>query len=399
MTGPSQPEPASSPTTDSAGPVYLQVKALPIFRPPNQPSRNLEGDDKFSAPLSGRSDQCARAGCGNPLPPQTGPGRPRRFCSELCRRSSSREVRTGVRGVSRESQARKSTPFGDAIRAAIDQAGLSLGEISEIAATFDRVELPPATVSNWQNGRTPLPGPDRDRKIHALERILGLSRGELLLLLAQVAPNRAPAAPQQPLRPPAAPHHQLVALRESVGRLGGVDGYVTTVVKERFVVARDHRHLYRLVQQTIRATSDFTDCYWLFASAEDEDAEVKVRPVPPCRVGRRVQHGPLIAAELLFDKTLRRGETHTFEFRLDCQQVPHPQPFVRRWTSPPGQPCLDSLELAVRFEAAPRQVWECEWPTEHGDPIDLRLAPLNGDTVHLTRTHPVPGLVGLRWSW
>lgn len=329
------------------------------------------------------------------MPPQTGPGHPRRFCSEDCRRAARRDARSG--SPQRIRCSLPNTAFGERLGVGIRDSGLSLEAICAKATVEDGVDLSPSTVSNWSHGRTPRPSPERDNRVHALERILGMSRGELLLLLTASRPA-APLEPRPTGGPPAAPHQQLLALRDRVGRLGGVDGYVTTSVKERYVIGRDRQPRYRMVEQTIRATDDHTDCYWLFASADDRDAQITLRTVPPCRVGRRIQHGSLMAAELLFDKTLTRGDVHTFAFRLDSVELPHPPAFVRRWTSPPGQPALDALQMEVKFEARPRAVWECEWPTEYARPVDLLAVRLDAGVARLTRTHAAPSLIGVRWN-
>lgn len=64
----------------------------------------------------------------------------------------------------------------------------------------------------------------------------------------------------------------------------------------------------------------------------------------------RSPRGDLIAVELIYDRILKPGETHTFTFQLDEQQLAQPVRDCRRWAGPPA---LESLRMSVVFDSTP----------------------------------------------
>jgi hypothetical protein len=366
-----------------------QVMGPVEFRPPSQ---SPVPDERITVGriLKREYASCARSGCPELFEVSLRPGRPRRFCGDTCRRAAQRGSKRAA--TPRPPDLRS---FSWRLHQAILASGLKLEEISDRLDREDGVDLPPSTLSNWRNGGTPQRRDDRDLRVYALERVLALNRRALLSLLD---PPGVPAVGPPADEPPADPYARLRRLRKQVGLLGGVDGYITTRVRERFVVGAGDRHRYRQVLQTVLATDPNTDCYWMFAAADHPMEALRLVPIAGCRIGRRIQQGRLIAAELLFDRILRPDEEHTFEFRAEFPDGPDPEPFVRRWTSPPGLPALDSLELEVRFEVTPREVLACRWAADDQPPVDDVPVPVHDGVATLSLHHPVPGLYGLRWT-
>lgn len=338
-----------------------------------------------------RYEVCARPGCNEAFEVRTGPGRPQRYHNATCRRAST----SGSRPAPVDEPASPPTAFSRTLDEAIRGSTLTLRAICATLAAEDGVSLSASTLSNWRSGRVPEERSDRNDRVYGLERVLRLDRGSLLLQLDRGTP--APAAPEPSPRRPS-PHQALVEFRDQLGRLGGVGGYVSTRVSESCVIGPDCRRHHRRVRQTTLATEDDTDAYWLLASADRRDTTITLQTIKGCRLGRQQQQGALRAYELLFDRTLGRGETHTFTYQLGFPEETELVPFIRRWTSPPGQPALDHFDLEVHFQNPPRQVWECRWPTEAGAPVDVRPVGLGDGRARLTMAHPVPGLIGLRWE-
>ncbi|MFD0630293.1 multiprotein-bridging factor 1 family protein [Catenulispora yoronensis] len=84
-------------------------------------------------------------------------------------------------------------PFAEALRAAITARGLSLDSLQRRLS--DRgVRVGTATLSCWQNGRRRPERPDSLRAVSALEEILGLPGGSLLVLLGPPRPAATASA-------------------------------------------------------------------------------------------------------------------------------------------------------------------------------------------------------------
>ena len=376
--------PAGPTTTANA-----QVDGLNYFRPDDQVAITPERAE-VAAILAEDTRPCQRTGCSNHFSRSPGPGRPRRFCSSSCRRADRHDA-----GKPRLASAPPG--FAGILAEAITRSRLTLTEICDRLAGEDGVALARTTLHNWCTGTRPQRRPRLHEQLCALERVLGLRRGTLLLQLDPGTPadDATPSAPE----PSVAPRAQVRTLRQRVRRLGGVDGYLTTEVSERCTVSPDRNGHFRQVVQTVLATGEHTDCYWLFAAADHSGEEVNLSMLRSCRLGRKVRYGDVLALELLFDTKLRRGQEHTFGFRLTMPRGPQPVESVRRWTSPPGQPTLDRFELAVTFSTPPLRVFESVWPTETSDPDDRRPVPLDAGTARMALDHPAPAVVGLRWEW
>lgn len=371
----------------------VMPSAAAVLFSPNSLTAHSEPSRANTRPELGQRASCARAGCTEPLPAQAGPGRPRRFCSQECRRRSARASRKAKRPARPQPL---TTKFSDTLRTAIQGSGLTLHGISAKLLAEDGVTVSTATLSNWQTGRAPSRSQEVTARMYALERVLGLQRGKLLLLLDGDPSVQPVVVPIQPARRSSSPKSEISDLRGLADRLGRVDGYVTTAVTEQVRIGGDRKPHLSVVRQTVLAVGDDTDCYWLFYSADDGGARTYVRPLKGCRPGRHLQRGDLVADELLFDKVLKRGESHTFTFRLDFHHRSQPSPLYRRST---GQPTVEKLDMTVMFDVQPRHVWKCVWHARGEAPVDPDPVVLVDGAAHVELTHPVPGMHGLRWTW
>ena len=368
-----------------------QVKrSAAVRRADSYESRTVAARPAISSASFGRDRRCAYARCHQPLPQQTGPGRPRRFCSPECRQRAGRHPRSiptappPVLGK-----------FSRRLRGAIKASGLKLGTIVRRMREEDGIEVSASTLSNWQCGNPPRRiSVDDDERIYALERVLKVRRGELLLLLDQERPHRSAIRARRSL---AKPDDEIDTLRRQLNQRGGTFGYITTAVSEVIRVGADHRELLRTVCQTVRAIEEGTvDCYWAFYSADMVGASTDVKGISGCRPGRYVPVGDIVAMELLFDRLLPRGASHTFQFGVVPRSYSPGEPCVRRST---GQPTLEQLDMIVQFDAPPAEAWTAEWPARGERPTKRERTALSEGAVQLHKPHPVPGIYGLGWSW
>jgi len=278
---------------------------------------------------------------------------------------------------------RSPSRFSEVLRTAIDATGMSLREISDLLAELDEVTVSRSTLSNWQCARVPRRSPEEDERIYALERVLQLRRGELVLLLEETAV--APSGGDEEVR----------ALRTLAGQLGGVSNCITIAVDDTLQVA-DRKPQRRTVRQVVRAIATNADCYWTIYSPDAAGPRVPFEPLHGCRVGRIVPHGDLIAVELLFDRILQLGESHEFGFRIVEQGLSSPVRDCRRWAGPPA---LERLQMSVAFDLPPRQVAACQWNTRKEQPHSARAVPIIDGIARLRMSHPVTGMYGLSWRW
>lgn len=337
-----------------------------------------------------RPGYCAHRLCSRPLPPQDGPGRPRRFCSSKCRQQHGKQARTEAAAVPRPPRPLHGR-FSERLRRAISDQNLKLATISRRLLEEDRLSVSPSTLSNWQNGQPPRRNPEDDRRIQALERVLRLRSGELLMLLdleRQTSRSRLN-------RPIPRPDSPIEALRASLNRRGGTSGYVTIQLTDTVTIDADWRERDRRVQVTVRAIENgVVDSYWAFYDADAVDSVTDFKVHSGCRIGRFVFAGELVAVELLFDRLLPLGGTHTFEFSVLARAGGVNEPHVRRAVS---QPTFESLQMYVRFAVSPQAVWAAEWPTPEGPSIKGKALQIKNDTVDVSYAHPAIGMYGVEW--
>jgi hypothetical protein len=275
--------------------------------------------------------------------------------------------------------------FSDELRRAIDRSGRSLASISAELAAVD-VRVSPASLSAWQRGHyEPVP----DRRVHALERVLGLRGGWLALRLAT---GRPPAA-----RPGPDPcdTDRLQAELTTLATPTLLSDYVIIAIHDDVHVGEDHR-MAITVRQTVRAVRRGVDSAWCFYSPDAAGADFVIGSAANCRIGRRVRlAGGRLATELLFDRRLARGEAHRYKFHV--RQLPGGAAdlLYRRTIS---THTVEKLRIRAVFARRPRAAWVCHWPVPE-DPASQHPAAVDEATVTLARASPAPATYGIRWSY
>ncbi|ALG07227.1 hypothetical protein [Kibdelosporangium phytohabitans] len=290
--------------------------------------------------------------------------------------------------------------FAEALRAAIAARGLPLDRIRERLLRRGH-SLTAATLSYWQSGRS---RPERRESLAALahlEDILEVATGSLTGLLGPPRPrgrwtvrhdNRPQMQAFWPEPDPVAAALDQVDIRwdERLTRISQHD--------QVFVGAHRGEIAFRS-QQVLRAETDGPDRWVVIVHLDEHDRSLPVvRPRRGCRLGRVVENprAGLLVAELLFDRTLYRGDTIITEHEL-INRRPYPEAtnYERKFRLPVRQ-----FVLEVNFDLAAVPV-ECVRVRRMDDGTE-DVAPARIDTAG--RVHDVvlnfgPGCAGFQWTW
>lgn len=344
--------------------------------------------------------------CGSPVPELLSPtgsrrrGRPRTFCSERCRLGD-RRTRTAFEPGRRREQL---AAFAGAVREAIAARGLSLRELEALlVADYPPLASSVATLSAWQTGTSSPPRTPNGRdRVLALERCLGVPAGDLALLMPGGAAVPAP-------RPPARAEGLAVRharLEHLVTSVAGSQQVLPVRLAKDVTLGPGRRPLSIRITLRVRAVHDGVDRFWYIDSG-DPRLRPTVTDTTGCSPGRSLAEaapapGPaLLAAELVLDRRLARGEHHDFSFlvRYDTDPVGprSPEPLFRHQLDRPHE----RLDLTVSFDrrSLPAEIRRCRWT--HRDRAEhSRAVTVPGCAAYqLVVTDPVPGGYGWQWRW
>lgn len=385
---------------------------MPVIAPPQPAATSETGvvpGTVVLAPRAGRERRRCPV-CARPIQDVLSPsgrrqrGRPRVFCSERCRLGERRDPAPADPHRRRVEIA----AFATAVRAAIAAGALSLRELeARLAAGYGALASSVATLSAWQTGSSSPPptGTGRDRVL-ALERTLGVPTGDLVLLMpggGVVPPPRPPGRAVSPAARRARLHHLLAAL-------SGSQQVLPVELSKEHRLGRGRLPLYTRVAMRVRAVHDGVDRFW-FVHAPDPRLRPTLVEGRGCRVEREVAEprvsqlpsmaAPLMAAELVFDRALGRGERYDFSFLVqsDAEWDPPrpPDPVFRHLQS---RPC-EKLDLAVTFDrkTRPVSVLECRWRPRDLAEVVRRRPPEQCWQYRLIIDDPRPAGYGWRWEW
>ncbi|AHH94664.1 hypothetical protein GCM10010174_37830 [Kutzneria viridogrisea] len=299
-------------------------------------------------------------------------------------------------------------PFHIALQAAISARGLSLETIQRrLQASGHEVSI--ASLSYWQRGRS---RPERASSLEAvrcLDRILGLPSGSLIALLGPTRP-RGRWANHVPGSVPFA------ALGHSDRSLRVVSDAIDPDTNQRLETISHHQDLhldaagrgYRMVvRRVLRARADGADRMLVMNVGDDPKAgQPQFTAGANCRVGRVVHDAEeeMTAAELLFHRPLRVGETYLAEYEIAGT---NPEVRVSELTLGFRQPTRECvLQVLFHAEGLPARcypVWQPQAKQLSRTPrgVDLhseqRIEP--GGSVHIALVDIPAGCYGLRWDW
>jgi hypothetical protein len=303
---------------------------------------------------------------------------------------------------------RRQTRFGAHLAEAIKDSELSLEAISTRLRVDHGIGVSPSVLTSWKRyGRLPRRTEGDQELIQALEQVLARPAGELWLSLERDRHQRKAVAvrgavpespPRRAARRPNAEEPAVDLLRRRMCELASSDDYVTTAVEERITIGRDRYEHLRRVRLTVRDVGEGrTDCYRLIYAPNS--AENQLRSEWRCRIGRRIEgekNSGLGVVELLFDRVLALGTSHTFGYVEVGARSGMPRTWVRRGI---GHSSVDVMDMIVRFESPPARVFTCQWDQQGEPPTITNEVGLIDGTATLHLTKPAPGLYGLTWLW
>jgi hypothetical protein len=305
--------------------------------------------------------------------------------------------------------------FAAAVRAAIDQSGLTLREIEKRLARWGDLRSSFATLSSWQSGATqPARTTTGRNRVLALERELDLAVGQLYLqlpdppVLRPLRPVGQVAGQRRPNLDPLIERHK--RLQNQVNMLTGSQQILPVAWSKEYVVGADRWPVRTLIKLRLRAAHDDVDRYWFFHAFERRTAP-RVTSGDGChRISERLdgesaRSGPgtvqVAAVELLFDRVLRRGESYEFSFAVEYSDSPASALLAgQEFRHVQSQPC-QRVDLSLTFDPQnlPLSVERCLWRGR--DLQRIKHLPMRGDGSRfaLRLESPVPAGYGWNWAW
>ena len=278
--------------------------------------------------------------------------------------------------------------FAEALRSAITNRGLGLERLREHLSQHG-VSVSLATLSYWQTGRS---RPERKKSLQAvvhLEHILQVPPGHLSELLGPPQSRgrwlrRAPA-PMSAFWPEPSQVEQ--ALDDMETRW---DDQLIRVSQQDFVtIGADRTERSFRSRQVLSASMNGPDRWVVILHADSSDRPLpELRALKNCEIGRLVQdeaHG-FLAAELLFDQVLRKGESIVIEHELVTVA---PRPLATRYERQFRLPAREYV-LEVTFEGAPPAS-----VTQLADHTSVKPS----RTLLDVALDVQPGVRGFHWSW
>jgi hypothetical protein len=295
--------------------------------------------------------------------------------------------------------------FSTALRSAISTSGLSLDRI-QARLQARGVSVSVTALSYWQSGKR---RPERQSSIAAvrvLEDILAVSSGALLSLLPPPRPRGASSRhssrrAEQPLT------FARDVLQPMLDKIGAPDALQLhhqlklVGLHDLCDIAADGGQRAIAARAVFQAGADGQDRWLLVYAQGDPVAEPPtLHAIRNCSIGRSEvndEHG-ITVAELLFDQTIDRGETHLVEYSLDNAGPPYPEcgnTHYREFRRP-----VREYLLEVRFDdgITPRHCWQYsrKGPDDQADRRELKLDQANG--VHAVALDFGPGVFGIDWD-
>jgi transcriptional regulator with XRE-family HTH domain len=285
-------------------------------------------------------------------------------------------------------------PFNVALHAAIQARGLSL-EALRRRLEDQGIAVSLSTLSYWQRGRTRPERADSLRAVRALEVILGLPRHSLLTLLKPSAERSAgPWLPVEEL----CPEPGVRDLMDEIGERG--ERQLTGLSQHDQHVIGPGRELREVRSRAVFQAQQRGADRWIAVYHHPQRVLPSSRTARGCRFGRvRVDEASgLIAAELLFDRVLGRGETYLLEYGFGFEETGPPVAEEGRGFRTPQHEFL--MEVRFHPSALPARcyrTWRPDAQTALKDLADLRLSSYH--SAHFIEFGVTAGYHGMRWEW
>ncbi|GAB2974909.1 hypothetical protein GCM10017788_42540 [Amycolatopsis acidiphila] len=286
------------------------------------------------------------------------------------------------------------TAFSMALRTAIARSGLSLDRL-QARLQANGIPVSVTALSYWQSGKRQ---PERQSSLSAvrvLEDVLGLRPGELLSLLPPPRPRGVARRRTEPVNFPV---DALRALLERVGAPHALEQQHQlnlASLHDRCEIAADGGQRSTTARAVFQSTADGQD-RWLLVYDHGGAAPPRLHALRNCRAGRvevDPEHG-LTAAELIFDRSIDRGETQLIEYTLTNGGPPYPEcanTHYREFRRP-----VREYLLEIQFDTAPARCWQYARTGDAEEGRDLQLDATGG--VHAVALDFGPGVFGIGWG-
>ncbi|MCP2327115.1 transcriptional regulator with XRE-family HTH domain [Hamadaea flava] len=291
-------------------------------------------------------------------------------------------------------------PFSAALHLAIEDRGLRLEEIQEkLAAAGVTVSL--TTLSYWRRGRSRPERPDSMKAVRLLEEILALPPESLI---AQLGPRR-PRGRWLTQPPGTLDIDRLFEDATSVSRMiGELDRWLNheltrLSLHDLYLVGGDRQEISLTCRQVLRSNVDRLSRTVGIFRTDDLKAFTDIRALRNCRLGRvRTDAASgLLAAEIIFDRMLARGDTVVIEYAFLSDSATPTETYYRGFNVP-----VSEYVLEVQFDqrAVPARCYRYERRAIHAPDQGVReiwIGSTHG--AHLVASDVPPGIVGMRWEW
>ncbi len=285
-------------------------------------------------------------------------------------------------------------PFNVALHAAIQARGFSL-ETLRRRLEEQGITVSLSTLSYWQRGRTRPERADSLRAVRGLEVILELPRHSLLTLLRPSA-ERA-AGPWLPLEE-LVPEPSVRDLLDEIGDPG--DRQLTGLSLHDQYIIGPTRALTEIRTRTVFQAQQRGVDRWVAVYHHPLGLLPRSRTARGCRFGRvrMDESSGLIAAELLFDRALSRGETYLLEYGFTFDENgPAVNEEGRGFHTPQHEYLIEVLFDPAALPARCYRTWRPDAQTALKDSADLRLSSYH--SVHFIEFGMAAGYHGIRWEW
>lgn len=293
-------------------------------------------------------------------------------------------------------------PFHTALHAAIRSSGLSLEAVQRrLRADGHQISL--ASLSYWQRGRSRPERPSSLAAVASLERILQLPAGTLITLLGPARPrgrwaNHVPGSVS------------LAALGTSDRTLRLVSGKIDADANQRLETLSHHQDLhlnatgsgYLLrTRRVVRARVDGADRMTVVMVADCPGAPpFSLATGMNCRLGR-VVHDPeeeVTAAELIFHRPLRAGESFLAEYEVTVADLPERVTRLEVGFRQPTRDCL--LQVLFQPGSLPIRCYPLWQPhAAQPSPLDDEIRVEASGSAHVALADVGAGRYGLCWEW
>jgi transcriptional regulator with XRE-family HTH domain len=285
-------------------------------------------------------------------------------------------------------------PFNVALHAAIQARGLSLESLRR-RLEQQGIAVSLSTLSYWQRGRTRPERADSLRAVRGLEVILDLPRHSLLTLLKPSGErSTGPWLPVEEL----CPEPGVRALIDEIGERG--ERQLTGLsLHDQHVLGRS-RELREIRTRAVFQAQQRGVDRWIAVYHHPHRVLPSSRTASGCRFGRvRMDEGSgLIAAELLFDRALARGETYLLEYGFGFdERGPEVTEEGRGFRTPQHEYLIEVRFHPATLPARCYRTWRPDAQTALKDLADLRMS--SYQSVHFIEFGMATGYHGIRWEW